>query len=43
MRTYTEQELLKAIQYACPCQKADDYQTAGGLLLMAEDFEKARE
>ena len=24
-------------------QKADDYQTAGGLLQMAEDFEKARE
>ena len=29
MRTYTEQELLVAIKYACEYQKATDYQTAG--------------
>jgi hypothetical protein len=36
MRTYTEEELLKAIKYACECQKATDYQTAGKLLIVEE-------
>jgi isocitrate/isopropylmalate dehydrogenase len=34
MRTYTEKELLKAIEYACGYQKASDYQTAGKLLIV---------
>jgi hypothetical protein len=33
MRTYTEAELLKAIKYACECQKGSDYQTAGAILM----------
>jgi hypothetical protein len=36
MRTYTEEELLKAIEYACEYQKATDYQTAGKLLIVDE-------
>lgn len=33
MKTYTEQELLKAIEYACNYQKACDYQEAGHYLV----------
>lgn len=36
MRTYTEEELLKAMKYACEYQKATDYQTAGKLLIVDE-------
>jgi len=36
MRTYTEKELLKAVEYGCNYQKASDYQTAGHFLL--EEF-----
>lgn len=34
MNTYTEAELLKAVEYACEYQKACDYQTAGRLLIV---------
>ena len=33
MRTYTEEELKLAIEYACGMQKAEDYQMAGDKLL----------
>lgn len=33
MRTYTEKELLKAVEYACNYQKACDYQDAGHYLV----------
>ncbi|HZY40122.1 MAG TPA: hypothetical protein VFE53_25895 [Mucilaginibacter sp.] len=36
MKTYTEEELLKAMKYACEYQKATDYQTAGKLLIVDE-------
>ena len=41
MRTYTEKELLKAIEYACNYQKACDYQSAGHFLI--EDEPKIEE
>lgn len=34
MKTYTEAEVLQAIEYACQYQKATDYQTAGNLLIV---------
>lgn len=34
MRTYTEEEVLKIINYACGLQKAEDYQVAGNMLLV---------
>jgi hypothetical protein len=34
MRTYTQEELLKAIEYACNTQKAQDYQDAGNHLIV---------
>jgi len=37
MKTYTEAELLQAIEYACEYQKACDYQTAGRLLIVDEN------
>ena len=33
MKTYTQQELLRAVQYACEYQKACDYQEAAMILL----------
>ena len=33
MKTYSEEQLLKAIEYACQYQMGCDYQTAGNLLL----------
>jgi hypothetical protein len=33
-RTYTEAEILKAMEYACEYQKALDYQAAGKLLMV---------
>jgi hypothetical protein len=36
MRTYTQEELLKAIEYACSMQKAQDYQNAGNHLIVDE-------
>ena len=30
---YSEKDLLKAINYACGMQKAEDYQVAGNLLI----------
>ena len=36
MKTYTEDQLLKAIEYACSYQKAHDYQTAGKFLIVDE-------
>jgi hypothetical protein len=36
MKTYTEEDLLKAIKYACEYQKATDYQTAGLHLIVDE-------
>jgi hypothetical protein len=38
MKTYTEEELLAAIKYACEYQKATDYQT-GGILLIVDQTE----
>jgi hypothetical protein len=36
MRTYTQEEVLKAIKYACSMQKAQDYQDAGEKLIVEE-------
>lgn len=33
-RLYSEKELLKAIDYACGMQKAEDYQQAGRILIV---------
>lgn len=35
-RLYSEKELLKAIDLACGLQKAEDYQVAGGILIVDE-------
>lgn len=40
MRTYTEEELLKAVEYACGMQKAEDYSISGHLLLLDDDEER---
>lgn len=37
MKTYTEQELLKAVEYACGYQKACSYQEIGGVIADGED------
>jgi hypothetical protein len=36
MKTYTEEDILAAIKYACEYQKAADYQTAGKHLIVDE-------
>lgn len=41
MKTYTEKELLKAIEYACGYQKGSDYQLAGRYLL--NEFESVKQ
>lgn len=43
MRLYTEEELKKAVEYACGMQKAEDYQIVGTCLIGAPDIEKAIE
>lgn len=40
MRTYTEQELILAVKYACEYQKAEDYQLAGCNLIPLEGNSK---
>lgn len=34
MRTYTESELLKVVEYACSTQKAEDYSISSHLLIL---------
>ena len=33
MRTYTEEEVLKIVYYACGIQKAEDYQEVGNMIV----------
>lgn len=33
---YSEQDIRKIVEYACGMQKAEDYQTAGRLLIVDE-------
>ena len=38
MSNYTDEQVLKAVKYACGIQKATDYQEVGGILL-GDDYE----
>ncbi len=37
MRTYTEEEVLKIVYYACGMQKAESYQEVAHILLLDDD------
>lgn len=41
MTTYTQEQLLKAVEYGRRMQKAEDYNTAGGYLIGTVDIDYA--